>query len=63
MPQLGVASETSTVALQVGYSIADILAKCAYGFMIVAIAKAKMEDEAVTSTNDVSVVPSNAAAA
>lgn len=45
MPQLGVDAGSATVALQVGYSIADILAKCAYGFMIYAIAKAKMEDE------------------
>lgn len=62
MPQLGVADETSTVALQVGYSIADILAKCAYGFMIVAIAKAKMEDEGVTATGS-SAEPAVVAAA
>ena len=47
MPQLGVDAGSATVALQVGYSIADILAKCAYGFMIYAIAKAKMEDEGI----------------
>ena len=46
MPQLGVDAGSATVALQVGYSVADILAKCAYGFMIYAIAKAKMDDEA-----------------
>ena len=48
MPQLGVEAGSATVALQVGYSIADILAKCGYGFMIYAIAKAKMEEEGVT---------------
>jgi bacteriorhodopsin len=45
MPQLGVEAGSATVALQVGYSIADILAKCGYGFMIYAIAQAKMEEE------------------
>jgi len=45
MPQLGVEAGSATVALQVGYSIADILAKCGYGFMIYAIAQAKMEAE------------------
>lgn len=34
------------VGLQVGYSIADIAAKCGYGIMIYAIAKAKMAAEA-----------------
>ena len=32
--------------VQVGYSIADVLAKCGYGLMIYAIARAKMEAEA-----------------
>ena len=50
MPQLGVEAASATVALQVGYSIADILAKCGYGFMIYAIAQAKMEAEG-TSVN------------
>ena len=48
MPQLGVEAGSATVSLQVGYSIADILAKCGYGFMIYAIAQAKMEAEGVT---------------
>ena len=56
MPQLGVDAGSATVALQVGYSIADILAKCAYGFMIYAIAKAKMEDEGVTADADAAQV-------
>jgi hypothetical protein len=33
------------VALQVGYSIADIAAKCGYGVMIYHIARAKMAAE------------------
>jgi len=48
MPQLGVEAASATVALQVGYSVADILAKCGYGFMIYAIAQAKMEEEGVS---------------
>ena len=47
MPQLGIAKGSAIVALQVGYSIADILAKCGYGFMIYNIAVAKMEAEGV----------------
>ena len=53
MPQLGVEAGSATVALQVGYSIADILAKCGYGFMIYAIAQAKMEAEGASVSNDV----------
>ncbi len=41
LPLLGVNPET-VVGLQVGYSIADIAAKCGYGFMIYAIARSKM---------------------
>lgn len=48
MPQLGIAKGSAIVALQVGYSVADILAKCGYGFMIYNIAVAKMEAEGVT---------------
>lgn len=33
------------VAVQVGYAIADVLAKCGYGFMIYNIAKIKSEEE------------------
>lgn len=39
---------TSLVAIQVGYSLADITAKCGYGLMIYTIAKAKMADEGVS---------------
>ena len=48
MPQLGIDKAQAVVALQVGYSVADILAKCGYGFMIYAIAQAKMEEEGVS---------------
>ena len=45
MPLLGVSGAAAMVYLQCGYSIADILAKCGYGFMIYNIAKAKMDAE------------------
>lgn len=47
MPLLGVGGAAATVALQVGYSIADIAAKCGYGVMIYQIARAKMAAEGV----------------
>jgi bacteriorhodopsin len=37
----GTKSATAVVAVQVGYCIADVLAKCGYGLMIYAIARAK----------------------
>ncbi len=43
MPMLGIGGASAEVGLQLGYSIADITAKCGYGIMIYAIAKAKME--------------------
>ena len=43
MPLLGVSGSNAMVSLQVGYSLADILAKCGYGVMIYAIARAKMD--------------------
>ena len=40
---------TAVVAVQIGYCVADVLAKCGYGVMIYAIARAKTAAEA-TST-------------
>ena len=51
MPLLGIGS-SATVALQVGYSVADILAKCGYGVMIYAIASAKMAANGETAGQD-----------
>jgi len=45
MPQLGIGGASAEVALQVGYSLADIAAKCGYGVMIYHIARAKMASE------------------
>jgi bacteriorhodopsin len=48
------------VALQVGYSVADITAKCGYGIMIYVIARAKMEAEGATidTASGLAAVPS-----
>ncbi len=42
LPQLGFMGGHAAVGVQVGYSLADIAAKCGYGVMIYAIARAKM---------------------
>lgn len=44
LPLLGVGGANGLVGLQVGYSLADITAKCGYGVMIYAMAKAKTEE-------------------
>jgi bacteriorhodopsin len=49
---------TGVVAIQVGYSLADITAKCGYGLMIYSIACAKMDAEGETATG--AVVPAAA---
>ena len=43
LPALGIAGASATVGLQVGYTIADVLAKPIFGLYIFAIAKAKTE--------------------
>ena len=45
MPLLGVSGAFATVALQVGYGLADIAAKCGYGIMVYNIARSKMAAE------------------
>ena len=42
-PFLDISGASATVAIQVGYTIADVLAKAAYGVMIYAIAREKSE--------------------
>ena len=44
-PFAGMTGAGAEVAIQVGYSIADVLAKAAYGVMIYAVARAKSEAE------------------
>ena len=43
LPMFGISSESSVVAVQVGYAISDVLAKAFYGLMIYWIARAKSE--------------------
>lgn len=43
LPLLGVAAGSAVVVVQVGYSLADVLAKAGYGLMIFRIAKAKSD--------------------
>ena len=58
MPLFGVGgAATSEVALQVGYSIADIADKCGYGVMIYHIARAKMEQEGINEVGELAVAP------
>lgn len=59
MPQLGIGGAAAEVGLQVGYSLADVAAKCGYGLMIYAIARAKMTaaDEAALATSSVAATP------
>lgn len=49
-PFFGFAGGTAEVVLQVGYSVADIAAKCGYGLMIYQIARAKMAAEGLDET-------------
>lgn len=51
LPLAGIAGASAQVGLQVGYSFADIAAKCGYGVMIYAIAKAKMAADGEVAAN------------
>ena len=46
LPMVGLAGANATVAVQVGYSIADVLAKAAFGVFIYVIAQRKSDVEA-----------------
>jgi bacteriorhodopsin len=48
-------SASVIVAVQVGYCIADVAAKCGYGLMIYAIARTKSVQEGYKSTGDLQV--------
>ena len=48
LPMLGIVGASVLVSVQVGYSIADVAAKCGYGLMIYAIARAKSSADAGT---------------
>lgn len=56
-PFFGLGGASGEVFVQVGYSIADVLAKCGYGILIFAIARAKSEADAVAAENAPRVTP------
>ena len=58
-PVLGIGGSMAEIGVQVGYSIADIAAKCGYGIMIYHLARAKMEAENLEAS--VAAVPATAA--
>jgi len=60
MPLIGVSGSAATVGLQVGYSIADIAAKCGYGVMIYLIARAKMEEAGEVEADGILAAPRTA---
>lgn len=45
LPMFGIDPQSSVVGIQVGYAVADVLAKAFYGVMIYWIARAKSENE------------------
>jgi bacteriorhodopsin len=49
LPYFGIDPSASVVGIQMGYAIADILAKCGYGVMIYNIAKLKTEADNAAS--------------
>lgn len=48
-PLLGLSGTTATVAVQVGYSVADVLAKAGFGIFIYIIALRKTQSEVMTT--------------
>lgn len=62
LPLLGVSGAGAVVSVQVGYTVADIAAKCGYGLMIFAIAKSKMEAEGLVGTERAAFEPARTAA-
>jgi bacteriorhodopsin len=48
LPMFGINPQSSIVGIQVGYALADVLAKAFYGVMIYWIARAKSESEGFT---------------
>ena len=51
LPVLGITGASATVGVQVGYTIADVLAKPIFGLYIFAIAKAKTEADQNTTVD------------
>ena len=61
LPQLGIDGADSFVGRQVGYSIADVLAKCLFGLLIYKIAREKsFADDDAFATQEIKEAPSSA---
>jgi bacteriorhodopsin len=45
LPMLGIDTQSAVVAIQSGYALADVAAKCGYGLLIFFIARAKSEED------------------
>ena len=50
LPILGINVSSSIVAVQVGYALADVAAKCGYGLLIYFIARTKSEEDGTLPT-------------
>ncbi|MEM9804149.1 MAG: bacteriorhodopsin-like [Cyanobacteria bacterium P01_D01_bin.56] len=61
LPVFGITGASATVGVQVGYTIADVLAKPVFGLYIFAIAKAKTEADKEESTGETVVSVDGAA--
>jgi len=46
LPELGIASVTASIGVQVGYTIADLLAKPVFGLLVYSIARVKTQADA-----------------
>jgi bacteriorhodopsin len=62
LPMLGIAGADSFVWRQVGYSLADVLAKCLFGLLIYKIAREKsFADDAAFAEQEIKAAPSSGA--
>jgi bacteriorhodopsin len=60
LPQLGIGGADAFVGRQIGYSIADVAAKCLYGLLIFKIARIKSaDDDAAFATAEYKEAPSS----
>ena len=60
LPQLGIESADAFVWRQVGYSVADVLAKCLFGLLIYKIAREKsFADDEAFATQEIKEAPSS----
>lgn len=63
LPEIGITGATATVSVQIGYTIADLLAKPVFGLLAFSIARIKSQaDEALEETNTPQTSVSNAKA-